>query len=177
MNFKKSCITPLTAILLLIILPEYATAVPAVPFEGKNIEDNEVTGSRSSPGDDGNWNFMIRTIDDCAEKDFLSCMGVKVVTALDRATRMSDIHVIDGVSLIKNQDVDDGRNGRALITEEELQNSLDQDPEQKTSRLLEYLVEVAARFFKSHSLQFKFPQFSPDQVQRALQEGKSINIT
>lgn len=173
MNFKNSWITPLAALLSLIILSEHATAVPTIPSEGKNLQDNEVVGGKSSSGDEGNWNFMIRMIDDCSEKDFLSCVGVKVVTALDRGAKMSDIQVIDGLSLIKTQDVDDERNGRALLTEEELQNSLDQDPTQKTSRLLEYLVEVASRFFNSHALQFKLPQFSPDQVQRALQEGES----
>jgi hypothetical protein len=177
MNFRNSWITPLAALLLLIILSEYATAVPTVSSEGNNLEDNEVAGRRGSSGEEGNWNFMIKMIDDCAEKDFLSCMGVKMVTALDRAARMSDIQVIDSVSLIKIQDIDDERNGRALMTEEEIQNSLENDPSQKTSRLLDFLVEVASRFFKSHALQFKFPQFSPDQVQRALQEGESRNIT
>jgi hypothetical protein len=177
MDFRNSWITPLAALLLLMILPEHATAVPTVLSEGKNLQDNEVVGSRSSSGDEGNWNILIKMIDDCVENDFLSCMGVKAVTALERAAKMSDIHVIDGVSLIKTQDLDDERNGRALMTEEELQNTLDQDPAQKTSRLLEFLVEVASRFFKSHSLQFKLPQFSPDQVQRALQEGESRNIT
>jgi hypothetical protein len=146
--------------------------VPTVSFEGNNVVDNEVTG-KSIPGEDGNWNFMMKLLDDCADKDFVSCMGVKFVTAVDRADKMSDIQVFDGVSLVKTQDLDDGISGRALLTEEEVQNSLDHDPAQKTSRLLEYIVEVASRFFKSHVIQFKFPKFSPDDVQRALQEGKS----
>lgn len=172
MNLKNSWITPLTAILSLILLSSNATAVPTASFEGKNIADNEVVNGKNIPGDEGNWNFMMNMIDDCADKDFFSCMGVKIVTAMDRADKMSDIQVIDGVSLVKAQHLDDGRNGRALLTEEDVQNSLDQDPAQKTSRLLEFLVEVASRFFKSHVIQFKLPQFSPDDVQRALQEAR-----
>jgi hypothetical protein len=154
------------------ILSGYVTALPTVSSEGKNLEDNEVEEARNVFRFEGNWNFLTKMIDDCVEKDLFSCMGVKVVTAMDRAAKLSDIQVTDGVSLIKVQDADDGRNSRALMSEEEIQNSLDQDPAQKTSRLLEYLVEVAARFFKSHVIQFKLPQFSPDQVQRALQEGE-----
>jgi hypothetical protein len=173
MNLKNSWITPLTGLLSLIILSSYATAVPTVSSEGKNVADNEVVKGKSIPGDEGNWSFMMKLLDDCADKDFFSCMGVKLVTALDRAEKMSDIKVVDGVSLVKTEDLEDGRSGRALLTEEEVQNSLDHDPAQKTSRLLEFLVEVASRFFKSHVIQFKLPQLYPDEVQRAFQEGKS----
>jgi len=173
MNLKNSWITPLTGLLSLIILSSYATAVPTVSSEGKNVADNEVVKGKSIPGDEGNLNFMTKLLDDCADKDFFSCMGVKLVTAMDRADKMSDIKVVDGVSLVKIQDLDDGRSGRALLTEEEVQNSLDHDPTQKTSRLLEFLVEVASRFFKSHVIQFKLPQLSSDDVQRAFEEGKS----
>jgi hypothetical protein len=114
-------------------------------------------------------------LDDCADKEFLSCVGVKVVTAIDRAAKMSDIRVIDGVTIIKTEEVDEGENGRAFMTEEELQNSLDQEPAEKTSRLLEYLVEVASKFFKSHAIQFKLPELSSDRLQRALEEGESRN--
>ena len=173
MNLKNSWITPLTGLLSLIILSSYATAVPTVLSEGKNVADNEVVKGKSIPGDEGNLNFMMKLLDDCADKDFFSCMGVKLVTAMDRAEKIPDIKIVDGVSLVKTQDTDDGRSGRALLTEEEVQNSLDHDPAQKTSRLLEFLVEVASRFFKSHVIQFKLPQLSPDDVQRAFQEGKS----
>jgi hypothetical protein len=172
MSLKSSWITPLSGLLSLIILSSYAAAVPAISLEGKNVVDNEVAG-KSINGDDGNWNFMMKLLDDCADKDFFSCMGVKLVTAMDRAEKMSDIQVVDGVSLVKTQDPDGGISGRALLTEEEVQNSLEHDPSQKTSRLLEYIVEVASRFFKTHVIQLKLPKFSPDDVQRALQEGKS----
>jgi Protein of unknown function (DUF1676). len=177
MNLKYCWITPLTGLLSLIILSSNATAVPTVSFEGKNIAENEVEKGKTIPGDERNWNFMMKLLDDCADKDLFSCMGVKFVTAMDRAEKMSDIQVIDGVSLVKTTDLDDGRIGKALLTEEEVQNSLDQDPTQKTSRLLEFLVEVASRFFKSHVIQFNLPQFSPDDVQRAFQEGKSKTVS
>ena len=177
MNLKHSWITTLTALLSLIILSPNATAVPTVSFEGKNVADNEVVKGKTIPADEGNWNFMLKMIDDCTDKDFLSCMGVKVVTAMDRAAKMSDIRVFEGLSLVKTQDLDDGRNGRALLTEEEVENSLEQDPAQKTSRLLEFLVEAASRFFKTHVIQFKLPQFSSDDVQRALQEGESNPVS
>lgn len=177
MNLKNSWITPLTGLLSLLILSPYATAVPAVSSEGKNVAFNEVEKGKSIPVDEGNWNFMMKFLDDCADKDFFSCMGVKLVTAMDRAEKMSDIKVVDGVSLVKTQDLDDGRSSRALLTEEEVQNSLDHDPAQKTSRLLEFLVEVASRFLKSHVIQFKLPQLSPDDVQRAFEEGKSKTVS
>lgn len=167
---------PLTILLSLIILSACATAVPAVASEGKNLEQNKVTEGKSSSETEGNWNVVVKMLDDCIEKDFLSCVGVKLVTAIQRAAKMSDISIIDGVNIIKTEDVDDGGNGRAILAEEEIQNSLDQDPAHKTARLLEYLVEAASRFFKSHAIQFKLPELSSDHLQRALEEGESRTI-
>jgi phosphoribosylaminoimidazole carboxylase (NCAIR synthetase) len=176
MDPRNFLITPLTAFLALIILSASAIAVPAVASEGENLEYNEVVQGKSSSATERNWNVVMKMLDDCADKEFLSCVGVKVVTAIDRAAKMSDISVIDGVTIIKTEDVDDGKNGRALMTEEELQNSLDQEPEEKTSRLLEYLVEVASKFFRTHAIQFKLPELSSDRLQRAFEEGESQKL-
>lgn len=172
MYFRNFWITPLTAFLSLIILSTCATAVPTVASEGKNLEYNEVVQGKSSSGTEGNWNVVMKMLDDCADKEFLSCVGVKVVTAIDRAAKMSDIRIIEGVTIVKTEDIDDEENGRAFMTEEELENSLDQEPSEKTSRLLEYLVDVASRFFRSHAIQFKLPELSSDRLQRALQEAR-----
>lgn len=172
MDFRHLRIAPLTALLWLIVLSGFATAVPTVASEGKNLEYNEVEGGKSSSETGGNWNVVLKMLDDCAEKEFFSCVGVRLVTAIDRAAKMSDIRVIDGVSIIKTEDIDDGGNGRAIMGEEELQNSLDQNPADKTARLLEYLVEAASRFFNSHAIQFKLPELSSDQLQKTLEEGK-----
>jgi hypothetical protein len=173
MNFRNFWITPLTAFLSLIILIACVTAVPTVASAGKNLEYNEVVQGKSISGTEGNWNVVMKMLDDCADKEFLSCVGVKVVTAIDRAAKMSDIQVIDGVTIVKTDDMDDEKNGRALMTEEELENSLDQEPADKTSRLLEYLVEVSSKFFRSHAIQFKLPELSSDRLQRAFEEGES----
>jgi hypothetical protein len=172
MNFRNFWITPLTAFLSLIILSACATAVPTVASAGKNLEYNEVVQGKSSSGTEGNWNVVMKMLDGCADKEFLPCVGVKVVTAIDRAAKMSDIRIIDGVTIVKTDDIDDEENGRAFMTEEELQNSLDNEPDEKTSRLLEYLVEVGSRFFRSHAIQFKLPELSSDRLQRELQEGE-----
>ncbi|PSN49205.1 hypothetical protein C0J52_16940 [Blattella germanica] len=172
MKFNQPRLRTAVSFFLLVAILDSACSVPAVAFPGKNFEENEVESGRNRPGEGSNWNVLMRVLEDCAEKDLVQCIGIKTITAMDRAARMADIQVLDGVSLIKNGEVEDARDGRALMSEDEIQNSLEQDPSQKTSRLVEYLVRAAARFLNTHVLQFKLPEFEPEQVQRALSEAR-----
>ncbi|XP_067007007.1 uncharacterized protein [Anabrus simplex] len=151
--------------LLLLVLP---VIVSSVPLQQQVPEDNEVDGRSST--EDGNWKIVAKILDDCAEKDMTSCLGVKAVTALERAARMRNIDLMDGVSLVKTSEAE--ASGRALVTENDVQNSLDQEPSQKTARLIDMIFEAAARFLKTHSIQFRLPQAVPEQIQRALDEGR-----
>lgn len=135
-------------------------------------QDNEII-ARSS--DDTNWKIMSNVISDCESGDIsevMTCLGVKAVTVLDRAARMGNIDVISGISLIRNQEIpEDSRNGRALMTEEQVQNALPQDPTRRTSRLIDLIYEGAIKFLESHTLQFKMPENGAENLARALEEG------
>lgn len=141
------------------------------------IEDNEVV-SRSS--EDGHWRVLSKILSDCGSDDssrLLNCLGVKAVTVLDRASRMEDIALLPGVSLVQNAEAMDDltRAGRALMTEAEIQNALPQEPSERSSRLMDMLYDATVRFLQSHSLQLKMPQDAPEAIQRALEEG-IVNI-
>ncbi|XP_075210978.1 uncharacterized protein LOC142318289 [Lycorma delicatula] len=138
------------------------------------IEDNEVF-SRSS--EDGHWRILSKILSDCGSDDssrLLNCLGVKAVTVLDRASRMDDIALLPGISLVPNSDATDDltRAGRALMTEAEIQNALPQDPSERSSRLMDMLYDATLRFLQSHTLQLKMPQDAPEAIQRALEEGR-----
>ena len=168
MNLKQSWISTAVSVVVLIILFEHAAAVPTVSFPG---DSNKVESERRIGEEDANWGVLYRALEECVEKDVIECLGVKAVTAMDRASRMANIQVAEGVSFVQSPDFDDRRNSRSFFSENEVQNSLDQEPEEKSSRLVEFLVDAFTRVMRSHNLQFNLRELIPGQVQRALQEG------
>ncbi|XP_026678299.1 uncharacterized protein LOC103507677 isoform X2 [Diaphorina citri] len=107
---------------------------------------------------------------DCNNDDFskiTSCLGVKAVTAIDRASRMHTISLVPGITLL-NEDTE--RNSRSLVTEEEVTSQLEKEGD-KSGRLLEMIFDNAAKFLQTHTVQFKLPMAS-EEVSRALDEGR-----
>lgn len=100
----------------------------------------------------------------------MECLGVKLTTALDRASRMSRIDLADGVSFVATSEGDASLRGSRALDETELTNSLNQEPEQRSSRLLDLILDATTRFFQTHSLQFKFSDASPEELKRSLEE-------
>ncbi|KAL1137694.1 hypothetical protein AAG570_009390 [Ranatra chinensis] len=82
---------------------------------------------------------------------------------------MSDIALLPGVTLVKEKDF---REGRALMTPAEIEGALPQDPEEKSSRMLDLLYDSGLRFLQSHSLTLKMPEGAPESLQRAIEEGR-----
>ncbi|KAG8328202.1 uncharacterized protein LOC124359692 [Homalodisca vitripennis] len=157
------------SMLLLILVPLVSAAV--VDFRP---EENEVIGR--SADSSGGWKLVSKVMSDCGSEDVsevMNCLGVKAVAVLDRAARMGNIEVYSGVTLSKNTEVpEDGRNGRALLTETEITQSLPQDPTARTARVMDLLYDATVRFLQSHTLQFKLPQGAPESFSRALEEGR-----
>ncbi|KAF6208867.1 hypothetical protein GE061_014609 [Apolygus lucorum] len=108
---------------------------------------------------------------DCGSRsDVTTCLGARAIAALDRAARMNDIPVFEGVTLVKENDF---RAGRALMTPEQIEESLPENAEERSSRLVDLAYDSALRFLQSHSLQIKMPQGAPENFQRALDEGRA----
>lgn len=163
MEYAKIC--------LLLVLPALASCA----VTGFASQDNEVVWrARSADSEDkGGLKVFAKVLEDCNSEDYskiASCLGVKTIVALDRAARAGSIDLISGVKLVKTEDAESLRNGRSL-TEEDIQNSIDAEPTERSSRLLDLLFESATKFLQSHSLEFKFPQTSPQELQRAFEEG------
>jgi hypothetical protein len=103
-------------------------------------------------------------------EDALSCLGARAVAAMDRAARMADIQLLPGVTLVKEKDV---RSGRALLSPREIEESLPEEPQERSSRLLDLAYDAALRFLQSHSLKLQVPENMPETLERALEEGRS----
>lgn len=75
-----------------------------------------------------------------------------------------DVKLTEGIELVKSSD--DIPLGRSMNS-----MSLPDDPEVRESEIDSMLVERVARFFGTHTLQFKVPRDSIEDMQRSLEEG------
>ncbi|KYQ59802.1 hypothetical protein ALC60_01187 [Trachymyrmex zeteki] len=107
----------------------------------------------------------------CVEHDnaFFSCMFVKTISALNRATRSSNIEIIDGVTFVRDTPME--RLSRNLeMNEKEIMNELPREITDRMIKLSIMLYDSVVSFMKSHSLKLDMPEGS---VSRALTEGRA----
>lgn len=73
-----------------------------------------------------------------------------------------DVKLTDGISLVKTDEIPVGRSLNEIVLPEET--------EARENEVDSLLVERIARFFGTHTLQFKVPKDSIQDMQRALEE-------
>jgi hypothetical protein len=116
------------------------------------------------------FRFLFRIYNDCSQRDMSSCLKMKLVTALDRASKSrSDLKVFEGVTFTRDPSAvsDTSVNGNP-ISEAELEASLPRGLQDKEDLLDGLIMEKILAIFKSHVLQFKLP--SAQEFQRSLAE-------
>jgi hypothetical protein len=116
------------------------------------------------------FRFLFRIYNDCSQRDMSSCLKMKLVTALDRASKSrSDLKVFEGVTFTRDPATvsDESVHGNP-ISEAELEASLPRGLQDKEDLLDGLILEKFLAFFKSHVLQFKLP--SAQEFQRSLAE-------
>lgn len=80
------------------------------------------------------------------------------------------------INSTQSRDPTYARSGKAL-SENEIVTSLPTENEERSSRLFEMATESVNEFLKSHSLQFKLPEETTQEVSRALEEGEIFIFT
>lgn len=125
--------------------------------------------------DPSKWKLASKFLEDCMGQEYSEmahCFGVKTVAVIDRASRMNSISILPGVTFVAdNEELQ--RSGRALMTEEEIENTISADPNEKSSKLMDLLFDSVGRFLQTHTLQFRIPKSSSHELQRALDEGRA----
>ncbi|KAJ8972946.1 hypothetical protein NQ317_004370 [Molorchus minor] len=102
----------------------------------------------------------LKIYDDCSKSDgFAYCLKKKAVVFLDRFSRMDKLAVTDGVIIKRAYDKPKDDNN---ITEEQLENILPRSSDTKDAALNSMLLEKAANFVNSRTLEITVPKFSAD---------------
>lgn len=153
---------------VLAVLPFCLHAAVVVSADNNYLEDSPPP----PPTVSGNWALVTRIADECAkDADTAACVAAKTAAALERAARTAgSVQVFPGLTVLKNADEGSSsqRDSRALPTEEELRGQMQQQP----SRVTDMVINSAIRFLQSRTLQFKLPQNNPEELSRAIEEGR-----
>lgn len=170
-----------TAMVALAVLPFCLHAAVIAPA-GQNNDNNYLMPEDSSRSGravavdttaNGNWAMITRIAEECVrDTDTAACVAVKAAAALERAARMNgDVQVFSGLTLVKGEGSSQ-RDSRALPTEEELRNQLQDGSADHSTKVAGMVVDSALRFLQSRTLQFKFPQTNSEEISRAIEEGE-----
>lgn len=160
-------------VVFLFALPCLITA--AVISSSDTGNENSRTARKEEPS---KWKVASKLVEDCMSQEYsemANCFGVKAVAVIDRASRMQTISVLPGVTFVADSE-ELQRSGRALMTEEEIENSISAEPNEKGSKLVDILFDSVSRFLQSHTLQFRVPKSTSSDLQRALDEGEYRNF-
>lgn len=112
--------------------------------------------ARSSEGSSifGDFKFVYKVYQECAAKDLTSCLKMKLITALDRASRSyNEIPIFEGVRFIKEKDQPISN---TIESEAELEASLPRALEERQDALDDMISNQVSNFFESHTLQVSF---------------------
>ncbi|XP_069681129.1 uncharacterized protein Osi11 [Periplaneta americana] len=102
---------------------------------------------------------LYRTYQQCEQQeDLLSCLKLKALKFADRALKVKNIPIVDGMALVKKDDEEGSRQMKEL-SEDVNEESLPVDPEKRQEALDDFLLDRVSRFLKSHTLQFSVPKF------------------
>jgi hypothetical protein len=117
----------------------------------------------------------LRTDDGGGDGDFVKCLKAKAIATLDRVALADTVPLAGSVALVKDvtdpqahrrQRSDDDDKGPT--TEQELRS----EPDATLDRML---YDRAVRFFSGRALRIGLPEFTPDQLRTALEEGNYNN--
>uniref|UniRef100_A0A1A9ZSW6 Uncharacterized protein n=1 Tax=Glossina pallidipes TaxID=7398 RepID=A0A1A9ZSW6_GLOPL len=112
--------------------------------------------------DDSLLSNALKMVKDCGDKSMVLCFKERALHYFD--TENDDINLTEGISLVKTDEIPVGRSLNDV--------DLPEEAEARENEIDTLLVERIARFFGTHTLQFKVPKESIQDMQRALEESR-----
>lgn len=105
----------------------------------------------------------LRFVRDCGDKSMLLCAKERALNYVDNIN--GDVKIGEGIQLIQTEPIPEG--GRSLNDVE-----LSENVEAREGQVDSLLADRIARFLGTHTLQFKVPKDSIEDMQRSLEEAR-----
>ncbi|XP_039451165.1 uncharacterized protein LOC120430146 [Culex pipiens pallens] len=111
---------------------------------------------------DGLLSSALKFVKDCGDKSMVLCVKERALQYVDNV--QGNIEVTEGITLVETEKPTTGRSLNEV--------DLPAEPEARESEIDSLLVDRAARFLGSHTLQFSVPKESIADMQRSLDEAR-----
>lgn len=109
--------------------------------------------------------FILKIYDECVNSDgFSPCLKKKAVTFLDRVARMEKLPIMEGVTLVKGQDI---ALAEAQVAENEIEQNLPRSLEGQDEALNDMLSDRFNNLLGSRTIEISMPK-----VSEMIEEGK-----
>uniref|UniRef100_A0A1A9W5M6 Uncharacterized protein n=1 Tax=Glossina brevipalpis TaxID=37001 RepID=A0A1A9W5M6_9MUSC len=152
-------------VLFSVVLTTTISCVRAAP----SVENNKIEND-ASPSYGGT---AARYVGSCFEQDDTStCLTVKGITALNRAAKMNNIILMDGLSFKRDPESPVQRFGGRAMNENDIYAELPENPEERQERLADIAVESATEFLSTHNLEVKLTKETTQNLARGIEEGR-----
>ncbi|XP_015585618.1 uncharacterized protein LOC107263199 isoform X2 [Cephus cinctus] len=143
--------------------------------DSKKIVEDEL-GRSTSSGLLGELRSAYQLYKECSSSELSSCLKVKLLSAMDRASRSLQLNIAEGVTLLRDKDKEKDKSSARgnvenldeAITEKQIESSLPRALEDKENALNSMILERIIGFFESHTLKLKLPNV--EELQRSLTE-------
>lgn len=145
----------------------------------RSAETNPTTNSineetaRSSGNSNvfGDLRQMYQIYKECADEDISSCLKVRLLSAVDRVSRSTQLNVADGVTFVQDEPISNAEEPPKSL--QEIEAGLPRALDDKENALNTMIFDKVMKFFQSHTLKLKLPNV--EELQRSLvEEGENL---
>lgn len=118
--------------------------------------------------DDMGLRSVMRIYEECRRSDgFVPCLKKKAILFFDRAARMENIPLIDGVDVVKTSEPE-----VSPVSEKEMEATLPRNLQDKDEALSEMLWNRIAAFANSRTIQLSLPKMTGKELNQGVVEGR-----
>ncbi|XP_060528770.1 uncharacterized protein LOC132703491 [Cylas formicarius] len=126
--------------------------------EQNSIVDDTPRASDNTPSYLSDLRFVYKVYQECAATDLSSCLKLKLLAALDRASRTYNLELFEGFNFVKDTKGTDEEDSPK--SEEEIEANLPRSLNEREATLDGMIADKVGSFLGSHSLQIKLPSSS-----------------
>lgn len=120
--------------------------------------------------DDFGFRSVMRIYEDCQRSDgVFPCLKKKAILFFDRAARMENIPLVDGIEVVKTSEAEVG-----VTSEKDLEAALPRNYQDKDGALTEMLWDRVAAFANSRTIQLSLPKITGQQLGQGVEEGNEL---
>lgn len=144
---------------VLLISIHAISAFPSQPEAEKPVSNSDSTIA--------NYIEKVTTfVKSCGDRELTSCLKMRSLTYVDKMLRKNEIPIVDGLTIVSNEDKSVLRDQRALSDEDFATKSEDE--------VENLFMDRIARFLSTHVIQFKMPTTAVNEMKRSLDEGNIL---